>query len=106
MAVDMQSMIHADIMESCVHKSAQEKAAAHPITEPPPVYRDTKTIVLLKTCKTFTHLTDAQHIALHHFAVAEVPTYAKVPITASAVGSSSSRRLMITADFTYNNTDG
>ena len=106
MAVDMQSMIHADIMESCVHKSAQEKAAAHPITEPPPVYRDTKTIVLMKTRKTFTHLTDAQHIALHHFAVAEVPTYAKVPINDSCVRSSSSRRLMIIVDFSYNNTDG
>ena len=79
MAVDMQSMIHADIMGSCVHQTAREKAAAHPITEPPPCYSNSKVIVLMDTNAKVTHLTQQQHVALHHFAFGEVPNYAKAP---------------------------
>ena len=78
LAVDLQHMLNADIMETIVYRSAAEKAMAHAITEPPPAYRREKTIILTNLYKKPTRLHGQQRIALHHFAMQHVPDYSQV----------------------------
>jgi len=78
LAVDLQHMLNADIMETIVYQSAAEKAMAHAITEPPPAYRREKTIILTNLYKKPTRLHGQQRIALHHFAMQHVPEYSQV----------------------------
>ena len=80
LAVDMESMLHADIMEKSIYKTEAEKASAHPITEAPPAYRSEKIITLLNhsTSKNSRRLWESQWVALHHFALEHVTDYKKV----------------------------
>ena len=96
MAVDYEEMLNAKVMDACVYKTEEEKAAAYPLHQPPPAYANKRIIKLMSTSRKQRSLTPAQRIGLHYFAYQHVKNYAKVCVVRSTPLSHLTLTLIIT----------